>query len=84
MKTISTLFFALTFGAVALANTETDVKINSIEMGVVLDSGTNGINAASQTAVGTENGLARLYKSQNARVKKALTFDTIHTAAKLV
>ncbi len=84
MKAISTLCFVLTFGAMALANTETDVKINSIEMGVVLGSGTDGLNGASQTAVGTENDLARLYKFQNARVKKALAFDTKHTAAKLV
>ncbi len=84
MKAILTLFFFLTFGAMALANTETDVKINSTEMGVVLDSGTIGLNAASQTGIGTENGVARLYKFQNARVKKALAFDTKHTMAKLV
>ncbi len=84
MKAISTLFFVLTFGAMALANTETDVKINSIEMGVVLGSGTDSINGASQTKVGTENGLARLYKFQNARVRKALTFDTKHSRAKWV
>ncbi len=84
MKSITTLFFVLTFGATALANTDTDVKINSIEMGVVLGSGTNGLNGASQTGISAENGLARLYKFQNARVKKALAFDTKHTMAKLV
>ncbi len=84
MKAILTLIFVLTFGAMSLANTETNVKINSIEMGVVLGSGTDGLNGTSQTAVGTENGIARLYKFQNARVKKALEFDTKHSNAKLV
>ncbi|WP_373517526.1 hypothetical protein [Pricia sp.] len=84
MKTFSTLIFVLTFGAMALANTVTDVKIDSIEMGVVLGSGTDDLNAASQTTIGTENSIARLYKFQNARVKKALAFDTKHSNAKLV
>lgn len=84
MKAISTLFFVLTFGAMALANTENDVKINSIEMVVVLDSGTDVANGTSQITVGTENGIARLYKLQNSRVKKALAFDTKHTIAKWV
>lgn len=84
MKAFSTLFFLLTFGAMALANTDTDVKISTIEMAIVLDSGTDGLNVTSQTEVGTENGLARLYKFQNARIKKALAFGTKHTTAKLV
>ena len=84
MKAIISLFLVLTSGATALANTETDVKINGIEMGIVLASSSNGLNVASQTAVGTEDGIARLYKFQNARVKKALAFDTKHTRAKLV
>lgn len=84
MKAVLTLIFALTFGALALANTETDVKISSIEMGVVLDSGLGDISAASQATIGTKNGIARLYKFQNARIKKALAFDTKHAMAKLV
>ncbi len=84
MKAISTLFFVLIFGATALANTDTDVKVNSIEMGVFLGSGTTGFNGATQIGIGAENGVTRLYKFQNARIKKALAFDTKHTIAKLV
>ncbi len=84
MKAILTLFFVLTFGATALANMETDVKIDSVEMGVVLGSGTGGIGDASQIAIDTENGVARLYKFQNARVKKALSFSTKHSTSKWV
>lgn len=84
MKAISTLILVLIFGAMALANTENDVKIDSIEMGVVLGSGTDSIGGAPQIAVGAENRVARLYKFQNARIKKALAFDTKRTKAKLV
>lgn len=84
MKAVLILIFVLISGAMALANTETDVKIDGIEMGVVLVSGTDGSGVASQAAIGTENGIARLYKFQNARVKKALAFDTKRSGAKLV
>lgn len=84
MKAILTSIFVLTFGALALANTETDVKIDGIEMGVVLGSGPIAIDLASEIKISAENGVARLYKFQNARVTKALSFDTRHTTAKLV
>lgn len=83
MKTVLTSMFILTFGAMALANPETDVKIDGIEMGVVLVNSPVGSDATPQIEVGTENGLVRLYKFQNSRVKMALSFATKYSKAKL-
>lgn len=84
MKAVLTLFFVLTFGAMALANSETDVKIDGIEMGVVLVSGTDSIGIAPQIKFSTENRIVRLYKFQNARITMALEFAAKRTKAKLV
>ncbi|MGB7394564.1 MAG: hypothetical protein WA913_09240 [Pricia sp.] len=84
MKAIIILLTVLTFGATALANTETDDKIDGIEMGIVLVGSTDRIDNTAQIEVDTENCVARLYKFQNSRVKKALTFTTKRTRAKLV
>lgn len=82
MKTVLTSMFILIFGAMALANFETNGKIDSIEMGVVLVDSPVGVDTTAQIEAGTENGLARLYKFQNSRVKMALSFATKHSKAK--
>jgi len=84
MKSIAILIFILIFGASALANTESHAKVNVIEMGVVLDNGGDSASRRSQIEVGTKNGVARLYKFKNSRVKKALAFATKHSQSKLV
>jgi len=84
MKSIAILIFILTFGASALANTENHAKDNVIEMGVVFDNGADSSSPRSQIEVGTEHGVARLYKFKNSRVKKALAFTTKHSQSKLV
>ena len=71
MKTILTLIFVLTIGVTAQAqDAKADVKVETVEMNIVT-SNTN------------ENTVARLYKFQNARVKKALSFTTKRNKAKL-
>ncbi|MCK5443286.1 MAG: hypothetical protein KAJ23_15485 [Maribacter sp.] len=71
MKTILTLIFALTIGVTAQAqDTKSDVKVETVEMTIV-------------TSTPNENTVARLYKFQNARVKKALSFTTKRNKAKL-
>lgn len=82
MKAVLTLIPVVIFGATALANTETDVKIDGIEMGVVSVDSPTAIGTTSQIEVGTENGVARLYKFHNSRVKKALSFATKRSKAK--
>ncbi len=84
MKAVLTLFFVFNLGATALANTETDDRIDGFERGIDLVAGSVSIDAAPQIKVRTENGVARLYKFQNSRIKKALEFATKHSKAKWV
>ncbi len=84
MKSILTLLIVLLFGAMALAqNTQTDVKVESIKMGVVLDGSLTISIATFQSSQPVQDQVARLYKFRNARVKKALSFRTKKTKAKL-
>ncbi|KKN37126.1 hypothetical protein LCGC14_0766700 [marine sediment metagenome] len=73
----------LTFGATALANLKTDVKVDGIEMGIVLVNGTSSASITPQIKASTENTIVRLYKFQNARIVKALEFTTKKTNPKL-
>lgn len=84
MKSILTLLIVLLFGAMALAqNTQTDVKVETIKMGLVLDGGLTVPVATIQATQPVQDQVARLYKFRNARVKKALSFSTKNTKAKL-
>ncbi len=77
MKALVTLILVLTFGASALAQkSESHDKVHTIEMGIVLDSGTNSLDHKKEIKTGEETSIARLYKFKNARVKKALAFTT--------
>ena len=83
MKAVLTLIFLVTFGASALANTNTDAKVDTIKMGIVLDTGINSTYNTKEIKTGTETSVARLYKFKNARVKKALSFTTKNDKAKM-
>ena len=81
MKTILTLTFVLFFGATAMAqNTVTDIKVETIEMGVVLVGGV-GENTFEISLETKE--VAIIYKYKNTRVKKELVFTTKNNKAKL-
>ncbi len=84
MKAVLTFLFVFSFVAMALANTETDVKMDGMVRGIVLVAGTQiqGVDVAPQIKIDAENRLARLYKLQNSRIKKALSFATTHSKAK--
>ena len=74
MKTILTLTFVLFFGATAIAqNMKTDTKVATIEISVVLST---EVKVEKKTEITTNASLARVYKFKNARVKKALVFET--------
>ncbi len=78
MKAILTLTFVLFFGATAIAqNVNTDKKIATIEMGVVL---TTNVKVENKITATTERKVARVYKLKNTRVKKALVFETKATS----
>ncbi|MCW5516184.1 hypothetical protein [Muriicola sp. Z0-33] len=76
MKTLITLIFVLLIGFAAQAqDTTTEVKVATIEMGIVTDT--------NEEVKETTTEVARLYKRSNSRVKKALSFTTKRNKAKL-
>jgi hypothetical protein len=77
MKTIASIFFIFFIGMSAQAqNNTTDIKVETIEMGIVTET-TTELNFENTTEV------ARLYKFKNARITKALSFTTIRNKAKM-
>jgi hypothetical protein len=71
MKTIVTLIFVLFIGVTAQAqDSEVATKVETMEMNIV-------------TTTTKENTVVRLYKNKNSRVKKALSFTTKRSKAKL-
>lgn len=84
MKAIFTLIIVLLFGAMAMAqNTESNVKVETIEMGVVLDGSISDTVFDFETSGSEQREVARLYKFKNSRVKKALSFTTKRDKAKM-
>ncbi|RKN80076.1 hypothetical protein [Ulvibacterium marinum] len=78
MKTLVTLIFVLFIGITAQAqDTTSEVKVETIEMGIVTETVEEGVSFENETEV------ARLYKRSNAKVKKALSFTTKRNRAKL-
>ncbi len=78
MKTLITLIFVLFIGITAQAqDTTSEVKVVTIEMGIVTESVEEGISLENKTEV------ARLYKRSNAKVKKALSFTTKRNKSKM-
>jgi len=85
MKAIFTLLLILFFGLIATAqNTDNNDTVESIEMGVVLDSGSyNSKDLKEIQITAPEKSVVRLYKFKNSRVKKALAFTTKKDKPKL-
>lgn len=84
MKALFTLIVIFTVGASAMAQNPTSHgKVHTVKMGIVLDLGTDRANDKKEISTQPENGLVRLYRSKNARVKKALSFSTKETKAKM-
>ncbi|NNL81295.1 MAG: hypothetical protein HKO67_12470 [Flavobacteriaceae bacterium] len=71
MKTLVTLIFILFIGIAAQAqDSSSEAKVDTVTMSIV-------------TSTTNENTVARVYKSKNSRVKKALSFKTKRNKAKL-
>ena len=85
MKAIITLALIITFGATALANTNNthDIKVETIEMGIVLDTSADAAIDFEEVEASKEKEVARVYRTKNARVKKAISFTTKRNRAKL-
>ncbi|MEX0287858.1 MAG: hypothetical protein AB3N14_02005 [Flavobacteriaceae bacterium] len=76
MKAIVTLIFVLFIGFAAQAqDTKTEIKVVTIELGIVTTS--------TEDAKEVKTEVARLYRRSNSRVKKALSFTTKRNKAKL-
>lgn len=85
MKAIVTFLLIIIFGATALANTNGthDIKVETIEMGIVLDAGADAAIDFKEVEASEKKEVARVYRSKNARVKKAISFTTKNNSAKL-
>ncbi|AYN68678.1 hypothetical protein D1013_15475 [Euzebyella marina] len=77
MKTIATLIFVLFIGVTSQAQKATEVKVNAIEKSIVTEV------EITETFKTVKYEVARLYKRDNARVKKALSFTTKYNRAKM-
>lgn len=78
MKAILTLLFVLIIGGVAQAQDATvEVKVEIIKTSIVTSTSYKNITLESKTEV------ARLYKFNNSRIKKALSFTTKKNKAKM-
>ena len=77
MKTIATIFFIFFIGTAASAQDRTEnVKVETIEMGIVTQT------ATSKKMEGKQE-VARLYRFKNSRVKKELSFSTKANSPKM-
>lgn len=85
MKAIITLILVVFFGATAIAqaNDNNDVKVETIEMGIVLDLGSDVSIDFETVETQEENQVARVYRNKNSRVKKAISFTTKKDRPKL-
>jgi len=85
MKAIITLALVIFFGATALANTNDThvIKVETIEMGIVLDSGVDTTIDFEEVEASKEKEVVRVYRNKNARVLKAISFTTKNNRAKL-
>ena len=71
MKTIATLIFVLFIGVTSQAQTADEtIKVDAIEM-----TATNEISV-EKVSLEITTEVARLYKRDDTRIKKALTFST--------
>ncbi|MFS4418294.1 hypothetical protein [Maribacter sp. 2307ULW6-5] len=76
MKTITTLLFILFIGFGAQAQKQMENKVATVAMGIVTQT-------SHTAALSKKNDVARLYRTKNYRVKKALSFTTKRNRAKL-
>ncbi|TDT47540.1 hypothetical protein CLV90_1616 [Maribacter spongiicola] len=84
MKALVTLLIIIFAGALAIAQTpQTDDKINTTEVGVVLVDSSDNTGDEKKIQIIDETSVARLYRYANARVNKELAFATQKSYGKL-
>ena len=84
MKTVLTFLLVFFINATMVAqHTKNHDKISTAQMDVVLVGSLSIFIALEKAGTETEDKLARLYRYQNSRVKKALSFKTRKDRPKL-
>ncbi|WP_339651564.1 hypothetical protein [uncultured Maribacter sp.] len=84
MKVIFTLLLIIFAGALAIAqNPQSDDKVNTIEMGIVMVHSLNGTDYNKTFTITTETEITRLYRYRNSRVNRELAFITHKNYGKL-
>ena len=85
MKSILTLILVLAFGAAAMAhsNITSHEKVETYALDIVLDSSLDRSFLVKEVVNAGEKNIARVYRSKNSRVKKALSFTTKKSRPKL-
>ena len=77
MKTFVTFVFVLFIGMASYAQEGVEVKVNVVNKTIVTN-----VQLEKEVKIEKQE-VARLYKRDNARVKKALTFSTKRSRAKM-
>ena len=85
MKAILTLILVLAFGAAAMAHSKISnyEKVETYALDTVLDSSLDRPFIDEEIVNAGEKKIARVYRSKNSRVKKALSFTTKKSRPKL-
>ncbi len=84
MKAIFTLLIIIFAGAFAMAqNPQSDDKVNTIEMGIVMVDSLNGTDYKKTFTITTKTEITRLYRYKNSRVNRELAFITHKSYGKL-
>lgn len=84
MKAVLTVFILLFLNAAAVAQDgKTNDKVSTAQIDVVLVTDLPIFISLKKVGTKTQNKVARLYRHQNSRVKKALSFKTKKDRPKL-
>jgi hypothetical protein len=84
MKVVLTLVLVIFIGFNTVAqNTESNEKVTTIQTDVVLTTSSDTPSILENVETSKEQSVARLYRYQNSRVKKALSFRTKKDRPKL-
>lgn len=77
MKTLFTLLIIILTSSTVLAqNNNSNDKVDTIEMGIVMVDSLDNAKDSKTITIDSETRIVRLYRYKNSRVKKELTFQT--------
>ncbi|WP_430905851.1 hypothetical protein [Maribacter sp. 2-571] len=83
MKALLTFIFFFVLTATSFANVQNDEKVATITMDVVLTTEIVTIEVSNTIDTVASDSIARLYRRENSKVLKALSFSTKRSRAKM-